>query len=180
MIEVWRPYDEVYWVSNFGRVYANPRAVRTKDQLGKWSKRVIKGKLLRGYKTPSGYQIVGLRGGKNIFVHRMVAKAFCPNPNNKPHVNHIDGNPSNNVARNLEWCTHAENMTHARATGLIDQNIAVRCIDTGEVFKSLHEAARSRGRAVGNLCSTLKGQQKTWDGHRWEYAEDVMAGAQVA
>lgn len=45
-------------------------------------------------------------------VHRMVAETFIPNPESKPHINHIDNNPSNNTVSNLEWCTHSENMLH--------------------------------------------------------------------
>lgn len=58
---------------------------------------------------------------KHEYVHRLVAKAFLPNPNNLPIVNHIDGNPSNNAVSNLEWCTASENTRHAWSTGLIDK-----------------------------------------------------------
>lgn len=57
-------------------------------------------------------------GGKHIFVHRMVAKLYVPNPDNKPQVNHKDGNKLNNHADNLEWVTNQENRDHAMRTGL--------------------------------------------------------------
>lgn len=55
---------------------------------------------------------------KKAYVHRLVAKAFVPNPNNFPQVNHIDGNRLNNNASNLEWCTQQRNVDHAAQTGL--------------------------------------------------------------
>ncbi len=68
-----------------------------------------------------GYSIVMLTlNGKRcqFTVHRLVALKFIPNPDNKPYVNHIDGNKMNNDVSNLEWCTAKENLEHARIHGL--------------------------------------------------------------
>ena len=68
-----------------------------------------------------GYLRVLLSSGgstKQLFIHRLVADAFVPNPDNKPEVNHIDGNKENNNANNLEWVTRSENENHAYKTGL--------------------------------------------------------------
>ena len=64
--------------------------------------------------------LVANGNSKLVVIHRLVAKAFIPNPQNKAQVNHIDGNKKNNNVRNLEWCTNQENVIHAINIGLID------------------------------------------------------------
>ena len=58
-------------------------------------------------------RLLNKSGRKSMFLHRLLAIQFIPNPLNKPFINHIDGNKSNNKLNNLEWCTHKENMKHA-------------------------------------------------------------------
>lgn len=73
-----------------------------------------------------GYNVVGLineNGMRTFAVHRLVAQLFVENPENKPFVNHIDGNINNNDYTNLEWVTHKENMEHAKQNGLCYKNV---------------------------------------------------------
>jgi hypothetical protein len=72
-----------------------------------------------------GYQMMTVNG-KLVYVHRYLAEKHIPNPNNKPCVNHIDGNPSNNSLDNLEWVTYLENAEHARENKLWGKNILSR------------------------------------------------------
>lgn len=118
--EVWKPvvgYEEFYEVSNKGRVRSLDRRV--------WNGRVWytkKGALLTPTKTTTGYWKIDLKPlkgkRKSMKVHRLVAFAFIPNPENKPNINHINGNPLNNNVENLEWCTQSENILHANKVGL--------------------------------------------------------------
>ena len=73
-----------------------------------------------GYKHVTLYGKYGLRQSKSI--HRMVAEAFLPNPENKPCVNHKDGDKMNNHVSNLEWVTHKENTRHAMASGAMNNH----------------------------------------------------------
>ena len=75
------------------------------------------GRIVKQQNSNSGYLRVEL-GGKKYLVHRLVAQAFIENHDNKPHVNHIDGNKKNNSAENLEWTTQSENQKHAYKMGL--------------------------------------------------------------
>lgn len=78
--------------------------------------------LLRGISSGRGYRAVTLKSDddalRRIYVHRLIAITFLPIDPTRPHVNHKDGNKLNNEVSNLEWCTNAENLQHARETGL--------------------------------------------------------------
>lgn len=83
----------------------------------KISKKVKTKRVIRGYYS---CDLVHKNKRKNWSLHRLLAIHFLPNPENKPEVNHIDGNKFNNDLSNLEWCTRAENLKHARDNYLID------------------------------------------------------------
>ena len=100
MEEVWKNIDDRYSISNFGNVksnYAN------------------KERMLKPYKNHDGYLMIDLRSPgkrKSISVHRLVAQAFIPNPDNLPEVNHKDEDKTNNMVDNLEWCDAKYNMNY--------------------------------------------------------------------
>lgn len=116
MEEVWKTvpgYENIFEVSNFGQVRSLNRIVKTCYN----SHRVVATKLRKQSINKNGYKRINAGNKRIVLVHRMVALAFIPNPENKPFINHIDANPSNNVVTNLEWCTHKENMHHAIKLG---------------------------------------------------------------
>lgn len=99
-MEEFKDIDEYYAISNYGRV----KSLRSNKILK--LKEDSKGK---GYK----YITLNYNGVKKGFqIHRLVAKAFIPNPNNLPCVNHKDENPSNNYVENLEWCSYSYNLSY--------------------------------------------------------------------
>lgn len=107
MMEIWTPlkdYEDVYYVSNLG----NLQNKKT-------------GKILKQYKSYNGYMKVCLvkdKEKKNHFVHRLVLSTFTPNSQNLPQVNHKDGDKTNNLLTNLEWCSSSDNIKHAYKNGL--------------------------------------------------------------
>lgn len=112
--EIWRPvvgYEGLYEVSNTGRVRSMDRYVKCDYE----RYRLHKGKVLSPAKDKDGYLVVSLHfnGKKNtIKVHRMVAEAFIPNPDNLPQVNHRDEDKTNNRVENLEFCTAKYNLSY--------------------------------------------------------------------
>jgi len=124
-IEIWKDivgYEEIYQVSNLGNVRSLNRTI-----VDSWCTRVFKGKVLtqsiHNGKQPYYYVTLSKQHkSKKCFVHRLVAEAFVPNLEDKPQVNHIDGNPQNNNSINLEWVTNAENTQHAYDTKLNKKN----------------------------------------------------------
>ena len=102
----WVPgYEDLYMVSNFGNVMSQ-RSGHGSSPMG----------ILKPQKNNAGYLQVNLiknKKSKNVMIHRIVAAAFIPNPDNKEEVNHKDGNKTNNHTSNLEWVTRSENLRHA-------------------------------------------------------------------
>ena len=169
MEEIWKDiedYEALYQVSNFGRV-----------------KRVTTGRILKSGKDKKGYLHVGLyKNGivSNKTIPRLVAQAFIPNPENKPEVNHIDEDKTNNMVSNLEWMTAKENLNHGtrneRAGKTLSIPILATNLKTGESteFYGTNECARQLGLNAGHITSVLKGRLKQTGGFTFKYKEEIM------
>ena len=131
----------------------------------------------------NGYYLVTLvdpetHKRKNQFIHRLLAQAFIPNPENKPQVNHIDANKQNNALSNLEWVTSKENSVHAVGMGLCDARrmaAEVAVIQMDDDFNviaehvSIHEAGRDTGVAWTNIWKVCNGHRPRAGTFRWKY-----------
>ena len=109
-----REINENYYLDEAGNVYSRPRAG-------------TKGGRLKPFLNKAGYLVVVLSPVRvPVKVHRLMAEAFIPNPDNLPYVNHLDGNKENNHYSNLEWCTAQRNVQHAEELGLRLSRIGVK------------------------------------------------------
>jgi len=119
-LEIWKDvpnFEGTYQVSNLGRVKSLFRKVKVKNFTRTIYEFIMNANLgKRGY-----YEIRTCKNSvtKHMYVHRMVALAFIPNPNNELYINHKDGVKTNNNVNNLEWVDHRTNMIHAHKTGLV-------------------------------------------------------------
>ena len=195
MQEIWKAIEGTggqYEVSNTGKIRSN-------NYLGHGKQRELC--LVADHKGYLRVRIYIEGGGKTVKVHREVAKAFIPNPENKPEVNHKDGDKRNNRADNLEWATPGENTIHAYNSGLKEKTrewcrhmgltvgrvalekqreerktpvIATRLSD-GATFKypSQAEAADATGAPQPNIHKVLSGQRKSANGFSFRYGEVV-------
>lgn len=98
---------------------------------------------------------------RTVPVHRAVALAYLPNPKELRTVDHIDGNPKHNWVNNLQWMSDLDNVTKS-------QGKRIRCIETGQIFKSQSEAAKAMGCCHQNISNCLRGKAKTACGYHWE------------
>lgn len=163
-MEIWRDIEGYpnYQISNMGRV----------KSLG--NNKTRKEKILKSGKNEKGYLIVNLfkeGKGKSFKVHRLVATAFLPNPNNLPQVNHKDENKTNNRVDNLEYCDSKYNMNYGTRTEKTQKPI-LQFSKTGEFIKkwdSAIQVERELGFNQGNISICCKGKLKTAYGYRWCY-----------
>lgn len=182
-MEEWRDikgYEGYYQVSNKGRVRSLDRIVNAPEKFG--GSRIVKGQIL-ALPLRVGYPSIGLfKNGKGeiLYVHRIVAEAFIPNPENKPEVNHKDANRTNNNVENLEWVTHLENMQHSEDMCLRTINIQAAINSKkrkvlrsdGEVFESAAAAARALGHAGGqHIIQVCRGQRSNVAGYTFQYLD---------
>lgn len=116
-------------------------------------------KFLKGY-WHEGYYCVEL-DDKQYRVHRLVAEAYLPNPNNYDTVDHIDNDKTHNYLNNLQWLSRENNVRKA-------QNKKVRCVETGQVFNSQTEAANWVGKHKQGITNCIKGRAHTCGGYHWE------------
>lgn len=165
MTEIWRDikgYENLYKVSNLGNIIS----LKTN-------------KILKPNKGSNGYLLVhlynnGIRS-KHLLIHRLVAEAFLPNPNNYPQVNHKDENVSNNNVNNLEWCdskynnnygTRNKRVSKAKSKSVSKYDLTGNYIAT---YKSLTEAANLNNLFKGYISNVALGKQKTAGGFIWKY-----------
>jgi len=161
-------YEGLYQVSNNGNV-----------------KSLVSNKLLKQCINQDGYHQVCLyKNGhkKNMLVHRLIAEAFIPNPDNKPTINHIDGNRANNDLNNLEYATMQEQLVHSvnilghkriindycrqRQKELHEKKVKR---SDGIIFNSIKEASGGNETLRKCINKCVKGYCKTASGYSWQY-----------
>lgn len=166
MQEIWKDvigYEGLYQVSDCGNV---------RSICGRYGDEVI---LKQGIGS-TGYRIVTLCGKgkqKTANVHRLVAKAFLPNPNGYPCINHKDENKTNNSVSNLEWCSYQYNNAYGKRILKMNQKRwkYVQCVETGVIYSSASYAQKLTGIIQTSISSCCRGKLKTAGGFHWKYFE---------
>lgn len=170
-------FEGQYMVSNTGLVKSlkgkNERIMKTRR------KKIIK---KDGSSELSYEELVLSNKGvpHSKLVHRLVAQAFIPNPQNKPEVNHIDENKGNNSVENLEWNTHEENSNHGTKNirSANKQSMAVIAVDEHGNIVEIHSSIRSAERLTGfghsNISACTNGKSAKYKGLEWFKIDNEM------
>lgn len=171
MEEIWKAiegYENKYEVSSLGRVRSY------KPSKNDWQ--ILKPRTSKSKGLVTGYLRVGLRKN-NIFkifcIHKLVAKAFIPNPENKPQVDHIDGNIFNNTVDNLRWATQKENNNNPVSLNKHRKYLKpILCIETGIVYKNMYEIIDQLGIPYTTIYNCVISKiNKTMSGYHWKFVE---------
>lgn len=173
MEEIWKDiegYEGLYQVSNMGRVRSLRRNIILRQCITNGYERII----LYTNNIPKGYS-----------VHRLVANAFIPNPDNLPQVNHKDENKTNNCVDNLEWCTQKYNINYgtgiARRIQLFNTNgkcykpvlqYTLEGIFIKE-WKSIIDVQRNLGFCQSHISKCCRGKQAYAYGYIWKYKKEI-------
>lgn len=165
MTERWKrteSLDDRYEISDQGRI-----------------RNAVTKRILRTYINDRGYTTYNAR--PTVKIHRLVAEAFIPNPQDKPCVDHINGNRQDNRVENLRWCTVKENNNNpiyiVRQMKSQDSKPVIQY--KGEpwqyeaIYPSVKEAGRQTGNRPGSIGRVSNGKLKTCGGYKWKYASDV-------
>lgn len=172
--EIWVPvkgFEDRYEVSNLGRFksLSKRRGCLT-----------LKERIYNGILNSRGYTTVAIGEDKkyrNVQLHRLVAEAFVPNPNNLPIIDHINGVRNDNRAENLRWCTIIENFNFPIARErFIDamskrrkQVISIDENGINTIYTSITEASKITGILITSIANCLSGRSKTAGGLHWKY-----------
>lgn len=192
MNEEWKPvigYEGLYEVSNMGRIKSLERTIWT----GRGYYQTLPERIMKLRKSNRGYLYVFLhKEGKIKYctIHKLVAQAFCENPEGYNEVNHINENKEDNRADNLEYCSRAYNNNYGtrnkraaeklRGKKQSEESIKKRSKPVFSIDKesglimyweSITEAERCTGIANSGICACLKGKRKSAGNHIWFYAE---------
>lgn len=186
MEEIWRDiegYEGKYQVSNLGRV-------KSLDYKRTGNEKILvhKNGIYRRIRlTQNGKQ-------KDFYIHRLVAQAFIPNPNNYIEINHIDEDKQNNKADNLEWCSRRYNLSYgsredfkkhfSKEYNIETKGKKVICLNTNEEFVSIREASRAYKIHNADISKACRGIYKSAGKHPitgekliWMYAKEVTSNA---
>lgn len=182
MEEIWKDiegYEGLYQVSNLGNVKSLDRVISRNGNFDVH----LNGRLLKqGICKSNGYRIVSLwkaNKSETLYVHRLVAKAFIPNPQNLPFVNHKDETRDVNCFWNLEWCTHEYNINYGTANKRMRTSLSKPVLqysldgDFVKEWSSAKSIEQTLGLSQGNISNCCRGLQKKAYGYKWKYKDVV-------